>query len=92
MRNTILSFLFVAGFLASCSEENIRHSYGENDGIAPGKVEVVSSKKIPGGVIISYKNPGDGDLMYVKACYKLASGKDLEVRVSSYDNKVTLEG
>ena len=92
MKNIILSFLCVAGVLASCSEENIRHSYGEDDGMVPGKVEVISNEKIPGGVIIHYKSPNDADLMYVKACYKLASGKDVEVRVSSYDNKVTLEG
>lgn len=78
--------------ITACQEEDIRHSYGENDGVAPGTVEVVSNEVIPGGIVIHYKNPIDKDLMYVKACYTLASGKEMEVRVSSYDNKVTLEG
>lgn len=78
--------------MTSCQEDNIHHSYGYNDGVAPGVVEIISSEAIPGGVIINYKNPVDEDLMYVKACYVLASGKQMEVRVSAYDNKVTLEG
>lgn len=78
--------------LTSCQEDDFRQAYGPNDGMAPGKVEVVSSESIPGGAVINYKNPADKDLMYVKACYKLASGREMEVRVSAYDNKVAIEG
>ena len=78
--------------LTSCQEDDFRQAYGPNDGMAPGKVEVVSSESIPGGAVINYKNPADKDLMYVKACYKLTSGREMEARVSAYDNKVTIEG
>lgn len=91
MKNIILVSLLM-GVIVSCSEENLRHAYGENDGVAPGIVEIVSSERIPGGIIINYKNPNDADLMYVKACYTLDSGTKMEVRTSAYDNKAVLEG
>lgn len=92
MKKSIVTAICLLGLMTACQEENIRQAYGANDGVAPGQVEIVSSEAIPGGVIIHYKNPADEDLMYVKACYTLSSGKNMEVRVSAYDNKVKLEG
>lgn len=92
MKKVIIAVACLILTMTGCEEYNIRHSYGDDDGRAPGKVEIISSESIPGGVVINYKNPADEDLMYIKACYTLASGREMEVRVSAYDNKVTLEG
>lgn len=91
MRNIIISFFLIIGVIA-CKEEELHRAYGENDGVAPGKVEIMSCEMIPGGAIINYTIPDDEDLMYVKACYTLDSGTKMEARTSAYDNKVTLEG
>ncbi len=78
--------------LAACSEDNFKHPYGADDGKGPGKVEVISSESIPGGAIIEIKGPSDKDLLYIKGVYKIKSGKTVDVKISAYDNKMTIEG
>lgn len=87
----ILISLF-ASLLIGCKEDNLHIPYGPNDGVAPGKVEILSYTPTAGGAIVNFRSPDDEDLMYVVAKYKLASGKEVETRVSAYSSSLKIEG
>lgn len=91
MRNIFL-FLCVVFALTGCKEINLHTPYGENDGIAPGKVQILSYTPLAGGAEITFKGPEDEDLMSVVAKYTLDSGAEMESKVSSYSNKLVVEG
>ena len=74
--------------LMGCEEDNLHKPYGPDDGIAPGKVEVLSYTPTAGGAIINFRSPDNEDLMYIVAKYKLASGKEMESRVSAYSSSL----
>ena len=78
--------------LMGCEEDNLHKPYGPDDGIAPGKVEVLSYTATAGGGIINFRSPDNEDLMYIVAKYKLASGKEMESRVSAYSSSLKVEG
>ncbi len=92
MNMRLLSMIIVLLAMSSCKEDDFRHPFGPNDGEGPGKVEVLSYEPIPGGAVIEFKGPADKDLLYVRGVYKVASGKEVDVKVSAYDNKMTVEG
>ena len=87
----IIISLFIC-LLIGCKEDNLHIPYGYNDGTAPGKVEILSYIPQAGGAEINFKSPDDEDLMYIVAKYTLASGKEMESRVSAYSNKLKVEG
>ncbi|MGQ8336967.1 DUF4959 domain-containing protein [Sunxiuqinia sp. A32] len=72
-------------------DENVLEPISD-DNMAPGKVEVVQVTPLNGGFEVEYTLPGDKDLMYVKAEYDLAGGVTGEVKVSYFDNKLTVLG
>ena len=78
--------------LTGCEEDNLHKPYGPDDGIIPGKVEVLSYTPTAGGAIINFRSPDNEDLMYIVAKYKLASGKEMESRVSAYSSSLKVEG
>ena len=49
--------------LMGCEEDNLHKPYGPDDGIAPGKVEVLSYTATAGGAIINFRSPDNEDLM-----------------------------
>lgn len=81
-----------ACIVIGCKEVNLHTPFGENDGVAPGKVQILSYTPIAGGAEITFKSPEDEDLMSIVAKYTLASGVEMESKVSSYSNKLTVEG
>lgn len=85
----ILAVLNLA-LLIGC-EESILKPISE-DGVAPGKVQVVQVTPLNGGFEVEYTLPNDKDLLYVKAEYDLAGGVVGEVKVSYFDNKLTVMG
>ncbi len=91
MKKLYLLICFVCIF-TGCKEINLHTPYGENDGIAPGKVKVLSYTPTPGGAEITFQSPEDEDLMSIVAKYTLASGQEMESRVSAYSNKLSVEG
>ncbi|MDR1339131.1 MAG: DUF4959 domain-containing protein, partial [Prevotellaceae bacterium] len=46
----------------------------------------------PGGAIITYRVPGDRDILQVKAVYRLTTGQQYEVSASFYENSLTVTG
>lgn len=88
--NLLFSLLLV--LLTSCKEDNLHTPYGANDGKAPGIVQVLSYTPFAGGAEITFQSPDDEDLMYIVAKYKLASGKEMESKVSAYSSSLKVEG
>mgnify|MGYP000968176771 FL=1 len=83
----LFSFVLV---VFSCTEKEmgpISESLGK-----PGKVEVLSTETIPGGVIINYKIPKTNDILEIKAVYTLTNGQIRESSSSYYTSYITLDG
>lgn len=85
-------FICVICLFIGCKEINLHTPYGQNDGVAPGKVQFLSYVPTAGGAEITFKSPEDEDLMSIVAKYTLASGVEMESKVSSYSNKLIVEG
>lgn len=64
----------------------------EKDSIAPGQVSDVQIVPTHGGALITYKNPNDMDLLFVKATYTNTLGQQLFKVCSYYDSKIEIEG
>ena len=63
-----------------------------DDQVAPGKVEIVKVTPLNGGFEVEYKLPDDNDLLYVKAEFDLVGGVKGDVKVSYFENKLTVLG
>ena len=74
----------------SCEEEKVNAP--QKDGTKPGGVSEITAIGLPGGARITYALPADKDLLYVKAVYDLASGKQAEVKSSIYQNYLEIFG
>ena len=92
MRKIGLLFGLLLVLLAGCKEDNLHVPYGTDDGKAPGTVKVLSYTPFAGGAEIKFQSPGDEDLMYIVARYKIASGKEMESKVSAYSGSLKVEG
>ena len=62
------------------------------DKVAPGKLTDINVESMPGGVFINYKLPGDKDILYVKAKYKLDNGEQQIINASYFDKGLKIEG
>ena len=86
-----LVVLFILVVLVnSCDKNNLQPIL--NDGTPPGKINITSTKRIPGGFEVIYTFPNDKDLLYVKAIYTLTNGKVSEVKASYFNNKLIING
>ncbi len=89
-----LIFLFaiagVLAFLNGC-EEDVKEPLFK-DSVAPGPVTSAEVMNLPGAAVITYKLPVDQDLLYVKAEYTLANGKQVETKSSNFLSYVQVEG
>ncbi len=65
---------------------------GDQDRIPPGAVTNVQVTNIPGGAVITYTNPKDEDLLYVKAVYPLKEGVICDIKASRYTDTIKIEG
>lgn len=92
MKQIKILISLLAVLIVGCKEDSLHIPYGHDDGIAPGKIEILSYTPLAGGAEITFKSPDDEDLMYIKAKYRLASGKEMESRVSAYTSSLKVEG
>lgn len=92
MKNFIVLSILIMGFIIflGCSSDN-NHPFGA-DGIAPGKIELISIKNKPGGSVIYFKPPADPDLLYVSATYNDDKGRKKEVKVSRMVDSLLIDG
>ncbi|MGO4913657.1 DUF5000 domain-containing lipoprotein [Leeuwenhoekiella sp. W20_SRS_FM14] len=93
MKTKFLNYLAVLGLIIgiSCSDEDLQSPL-ENNANAPSQVTDVSVENLRGKARVSYKLPKDQDLLYVKASYTLANGREMEVKTSFYNSSMLLEG
>ncbi len=83
----------LAWVLFSCSEDFKHEPMGGTGSSAPNPVKNARvEKNIPGGAIITYDIPDNVDIQYIKAVYKTSQGIEKDVKVSSYSNRLTIEG
>ncbi|MEA4918221.1 MAG: DUF5000 domain-containing lipoprotein [Proteiniphilum sp.] len=86
----LLSWLVCSVILTSCKEEYIGQY--PIDGIPPQKVSNPVVTNLKGGATIKYDLPGDKDLLYVKAQYRLPNGEQKEKLASAFVNELTIKG
>ncbi|MGV8090515.1 MAG: DUF5000 domain-containing lipoprotein [Mangrovibacterium sp.] len=91
MEKIIIILLFSHALFFACSEDE-QHGQYPTDHIPPGKVEVVQVENTEGGAVISYIAPDVEDFLYLKANYVLDDGTPMEVKASTYTNKLVIEG
>ena len=86
MKNKYIYILLltVVAFTA-CKEEVL-------DTTAPGKVTDISYKPTNGGAILTFTAPGDDDLLYIKAVYTNALGKEVFKVTSHYGDSIEIDG
>ncbi|TDQ08904.1 DUF4959 domain-containing protein [Pedobacter metabolipauper] len=93
--NTLKKLVFlILGIAAiqSCKEDLDFKEPSIIDKTVPGVVSNISVENLSGKAKISYSIPADKNLLYVKAVYTLATGQAIEVRSSSYNNSLMVEG
>lgn len=92
-RNLIFSALLATGFLVlGCSEDH--NAPTSSDGVAPQPIaeQSISVRPIAGGAVIRYELPQEPDLLAVEARYRISSGKEYKVRISSLVDSLVVEG
>lgn len=86
--NTLACILII---LYACKEDG-RGQYPIHGG-APAKVSSARvDENFAGGALIVYDIPQDEDALYVKACYQLDDGTQMELKSSIYTNNITIVG
>ncbi|MBF4470532.1 DUF4959 domain-containing protein [Flavobacterium sp. HJJ] len=80
----------IALLVISCDKNSLDPL--ENNLTPPGQVQNVKVENLPGKSKITYTLPTDQDLLYVKAEYTLANGKEMVVKSSYYKNSLEVEG
>ncbi|TKG94995.1 DUF4959 domain-containing protein [Puteibacter caeruleilacunae] len=90
MRYLYFTIILAIVFCVACDDEPIGQT--PSDATAPGAVSNVSVENISGGAKLTYEVSKDKDLLYVKAVYSIAPGKDMEVKSSYYTNNLLVEG
>lgn len=86
-------YITLAALLAvCCSEVDLLHPYGEDDGKNPGVVTDVQVRNEPGGATIFYSLPKDKDLSYVRATFRGTNGVERNVTASAYVDSLVIEG
>lgn len=86
MKNKYLYILLLTVIaFAACKEEVL-------DTTAPGKVTNVTYKPTNGGAVLTFTAPDDDDLLYVKAVYTNALGKEVFKVTSHYGDSIEIDG
>lgn len=88
-KSYLLLLLAVMLGIQSCSDDQF--SPIMEDASVPGPVRDVEVENLAGGAKISYSLPADGNLLYVKAVYKLKNAQ-VESKASYLTGHITLEG
>ncbi|MDD4191911.1 MAG: DUF5126 domain-containing protein [Mangrovibacterium sp.] len=75
----------------NCSE--VKDWSDPKDSVPPGKISEPEYRSLPGGVEITYKLPGDDDILGVKARYSFNEGGEVrEAFSSAFRDTIVLEG
>lgn len=90
MKTNIFGILLSAILFVGCSEDEMEPM--GNNSTPPGQVSGIEVENLPGKAKLTYALPGDRDLLYVKAVYRLNSGAMREIKASYYTNTMTLDG
>ncbi len=77
---------------AGCKEDLGITKPQTNDGKAPGAVSNVQIQNRPGTAKLTYKIPGDNDVLYIKAVYEIRPGVMREVRSSKTNDSLIVDG
>lgn len=77
--------------LLGCREENLNKPSDEDSG-APGQLEQVQVKNIPGGAELTYTLPNSANLLYVRASYEIRPGLTRETKASYHRNTLVVDG
>ncbi len=86
MKNKYIYILLLAVVaFTACKEEAL-------DTTAPGAVTNVSYKPTNGGAILTFTAPDDNDLLYIKAVYTNALGKEVFKVTSHYGDSIEIDG
>ncbi len=80
----LVSLLFLSVFSA-CKEDVL-------DTTAPGKVTNISYTPTNGGAVLKFTSPNDNDLLYIKAVYTNAMGKEVFKVTSHYGDSIEIDG
>uniref|UniRef100_UPI0035660392 DUF5126 domain-containing protein n=1 Tax=Mariniphaga sediminis TaxID=1628158 RepID=UPI0035660392 len=88
----VLNIVLALGFLFLLSCEESENAPLSSDNVSPGMITDVEYSAVPGGVFISYKKPGDKDLMSVKAVYTNPKGKQMVEVSSVYSSTIEVLG
>ncbi len=76
----ILIWSFAALLWLGCGKERTLEPLEKNS-TSPGRISNVQWTAGPGKATITYALPSDPDLLYVKAVYNLANGREMEVKL-----------
>ncbi|GHE30248.1 DUF5000 domain-containing lipoprotein [Sphingobacterium griseoflavum] len=90
IKSGIVALLAILLLCSGCAEE-LKQATVVNAN-PPGQVSNIQVENLPGAARIRYALPSDQDLLYVKAVYTLASGREMVVKSSYYNNSVLVEG
>lgn len=88
---SLIIICLVTIFIACDQSDNFNEPLSKNNSV-PIQVSNVSITDLAGKSIISYSLPKDKNLLYVKATYKLDTGREMEVKSSFYKNSIEVEG
>lgn len=87
----LLITVTAAALFFSCSREKYIDPMAD-DGSKPSPVTGVTTKPLPGAVVISYKLPSNENLRYIKAVYEIRPGVEREVIASLYADSLIVDG
>jgi hypothetical protein len=89
-KNILIAVLLLSGF-SRCSKVE-RLTFIDEAAPAPAQVKDVQATSTPGGAILTYNLPNDGNLLYVKAVYEIQPGVVREAKSSFYRDSIELVG
>lgn len=92
MKKLSILYLFAITVIAFVSCEELEHKPISSNTQTP---QPISSPKVinkPGGATITYNLPDEEDILYVKAEYELANGRQYESRSSIYNDFIEVDG
>lgn len=76
--------------ISACTKD--KHTPLENDKIPPKSVTNPMAESLPGGAKITYTLSNDPDLLYVVAEFESQKGTIRNVKATSYENNLTIDG
>lgn len=86
----LIAIIGALAFMTGC-DEDVRGPLFSDEGI-PGPISSPEVQNLPGAALITYTQPTDKDLLYVKAEYTLDNGKKVVTKSSNFQGYILVEG